>query len=179
MKERQVSVKYYPIAVKLKGKRALVAGGGKVAERKALQLLDSGAKLRVVAPDLTPRLEALARSHKIEWSARKVRGPDLKGAALVIAATSDTKANRDVSRWARKLNIPVNVVDKPKSSDFISPAILRKSKALVAVYTDGRDPVLSRDLKNFLKENWDVFLSYRNRPQERSGRSAGKRLPRA
>ena len=59
--------------------------------------------------------------------------------------------------------LKVNVVDNPSLSSFISPAVFRAGGAVVAVYTHGRDPVLSRDIKNFLKEQWDVFLSYRNR----------------
>jgi siroheme synthase-like protein len=158
-----VALSYFPIALNLKGKLAVIAGGGKVAQRKADSFLISGAKLHVVSPELTPRLRKLVEARKIKWTNRTIRASDLKSADIIIAATSDKKANEDVSRWARKLEVPVNVVDRPRSSDFISPAILRISSALVAVYTDGKDPVLSRDLKNFLKENWDVFLSYRRR----------------
>jgi len=60
----------------------------------------------------------------------------------------------------------VNVVDRARLSDFISPALLYMPKAIVAIYTEGKDPVLSRDLKNFLKERWDEFLSYRDRLQK-------------
>jgi len=154
---------YYPIALKLKGKNALVAGGGQVAERKVKTLLEFGARVRVVSPDLTAELKRLTRTRKIVWAARPVKALDIDGADIVIAATSDPAINKKISAWAKRRGVLVNVVDRAFLSSFISPAILRTPKSVVAVYTHGEDPVLSRDLKNFLKENWDVFLSYRNR----------------
>jgi len=154
---------YYPIALKLKGRTVLVVGGGEVAERKVKTLLRFGAQIRVVSPDLTPALLRLFKSHRIAWRDRIVKASDLEGADLVIAATSDAAVNKRISVWAKRRGILANVVDRAFLSTFISPAILRTSRAVVAVYTHGVDPVLSRDLKNFLEENWDGFLSYRNR----------------
>jgi len=156
-------LKYYPIALKLKNRTALVIGGGKVAERKIKTLLQFGARVRVVSPDLTAELRKLVKFRRIAWLESVVRVSDLKGADLIIAATSDVVVNKKISAWAKRRRILVNVVDGPGLSSFISPAILRIPRAIVAVYTHGLDPVLSRDLKNFLKENWDVFLSYRDR----------------
>ncbi len=154
---------YYPIALKLKDRNALVIGGGQVAERKVKTLLRFGARVRVVSPDLTAALRKLAKSRRIVRLARLVKASDLEATDLVIAATSDAVVNKKISAWAKRRGILVNVVDGPGISSFISPAILHTPKAVVAVYTHGRDPALSRDLKNFLKENWDVFLSYRDR----------------
>ncbi len=164
---------YYPIALKLKGRTALVIGGGQVAERKVKSLLEFGARIRVISPDLTQSLHKLFRSGRIKWVGRAVRPLDIKGADIVIAATSKTSVNNNVNRWAKEAGILVNIVDKPALSSFISPAVFRASKAVVAIYTHGLDPVLSRDLKNFLKERWDVFLSYRNRLQKSADRYPG------
>jgi len=156
-------VRYYPLALDLKNKSVLVVGAGKVAERKIASLLLSQARVLVVAPKATIRLLTLARKKKIKLLRRRFRISDIKSSSLVIAATSDSKLNRQVSRVSRESGIPVNVVDNPVLCDYICPAVLRKGKALITVYTDALDPVLSRDLKNFLKENWSVFLSYRSR----------------
>ena len=160
------SLKYYPVGLKLRGLPALVAGGGKVAERKISFLLSAGAKIEVVSPRLTPLLKRLARSREIRWAKKDIARTDLLGKKLIIAATDDADANKAVSRWAREKKIWINVVDKPSLSDFISPAVVRFRKAVITVYTDGRDPVLSRDIKNFLKERRDDFLSYRHRLQK-------------
>ena len=155
---------YYPIAVKLKKKRAVVVGGGNVAERKVLSLLAAGGRVKVVSPELSTRLAALLRDKKISWVRNVFRPGDIDRADIIIAATSSRSVNKKVSARARKSGKLINVVDDKLLSDFISPAVIKKGRAIVAVYTDGREPELSRDLKNFIKEHWGDFLSYRNRP---------------
>ena len=156
-------VSYYPMALNLKDKLVVVIGGGKVSEHKVKNLLSAKAKIKVVSPVITPGLKRLVSKGKVTWVSRLARSADLRSASLVIAATSSNLVNRSVSKWARKCGAWVNVVDDPALSDFISPAVFRVSKAVVAVNTNGKDPVLSRDLKNFLKEEWNVFLSYRDK----------------
>lgn len=156
-------ISYYPLALNLKDKLVVVIGGGKVSEHKIKNLLLAQAKIKLVSPVITPGLKRLVSKRKVTWVSRLARSADLRSAGLVIAATSRPLVNKSVSRWGRKRGVWVNVVDDPVLSDFISPAVFRASKAVVAVHTNARDPVLSRDLKNFLRENWDVFLSYRNR----------------
>ena len=163
MRRRSAALQYYPLAVRLSDGIAIVVGGGKVAERKISTLRDCGARIRMVSPSATTKLRDLAKRGKIEWIHRHLRDSDIKGVRIVVAATDDRDVNERVSRLARKYKIWVNVVDKPILSDFISPALFSVKKSIVTVYTDGKDPVLSRDLKNFLKERWDDFLSYRNR----------------
>jgi len=163
MSIRRPLISYYPLAVNLKDRLVVIIGGGKVAQRKIKKLLEAKAQIKVVSPDITPSLKRLVYKRKITWISRFVQSCDLHSATLVIAATSNAVINKSVSRWARSQGIWVNVVDNPGLSDFISPALFRKRKAIIAVYTDGQDPVLSRDLKNFLKESWNGFLSYRHR----------------
>lgn len=157
------SMQYYPIAVKISEESVVVVGGGRVAERKVMTLLDAGAKVKVVSPDLTVNLEKRYKAGRIRWLKRRVRKNDLSGVSLIIAATNDASVNQQVNRWARQGKIDVNVADNTRLSTFVSPALLRMAGVLIAVYTDGRNPTLSRDLKNFLQENWDEFLSYRDR----------------
>lgn len=156
-------MKYYPIAINLKNKNAVVVGGGTVAQRKILSLLYSRVRVTAVSLTITAELKKLVKSNKVTWVRHAVREDDLKGADIVIAATSYRNVNKDVRRWARKAGALVNVVDDLLLSDFISPAVLKNGKAIIAVYTDGIEPGLSRDLKNYLKEHWDEFLSYRDR----------------
>ena len=156
-------MRYYPIAVRLKNKKAVVVGGGIVAQRKVSGLLEAGARITVVSPALTPRLRALAKKKKIAWVEDRVSRGDIISADIAIAATSDRGVNKKVSEWSRKAGVLVNVVDDKKLSDFISPAVTKIGEAMITVYTDGRAPELSRDLKNFIKERGDDFISYRNR----------------
>jgi siroheme synthase-like protein len=157
-------IDYYPIAVRLKNKKAVVVGGGIIAQRKVLGLLEAGARITVVSPALTPRLKALAKKKKIAWVEDTISRGDIGSADIIIAATSDRKTNKKVSVWSRKAGVLINVVDDKTLSDFISPAITKIGGAIIAVYTDGKAPGLSRDLKNFIKEHRDDFISFRNRP---------------
>lgn len=161
-------MEYYPVALKVKGVYALVVGGGKVAQRKAIGLLKAGAKVTVISPKITTALDRLAKRAKLTWLRRKVNKNDIAKARIVIAATNDTLINKSVSSWSKKQNILVNIVDNPSLSTFISPAVFKSKQAIIAVNSNGRDPEFSRDLKNFIKEQWDEFLSYRRRLQKRA-----------
>ncbi len=157
------TLSYYPLAVSLHKRLVVVVGAGTVAQRKIEGLLEAGAHIRVVSPEIAPGLARLISQKKIKHIARSIQKRDLHGAYIIIAATDDSEVNERVSKWAREERTWVNVVDKPVHSDFISPAVFRNKKSIVTVYTDGKDPVLSRDLKSYIKERWDDFLSYRNR----------------
>ena len=162
-------LKYFPFAVDLKGKQTLVVGGGKIAERKALALFRAEAHVRVVSPTVTEALKGMINNSQIEWEQKEIEQGDLQDIRLIIAATNNKTINEKVSRWAKEKNIWINVVDKPVLSDFISPAIFFAEEGIVSVYSDGKDPVLSRDLKNFIKDYWNEFLSYRDKPQNSAG----------
>lgn len=161
-------MRYYPVALKLKGVYVLVIGGGKVAQRKAIGLLTAGAKVTVISPKATKVLERLADKAELNWLKRKVSKNDLAKARIVIAATNDALVNKNISLWSKKQGILVNIVDNSVLSTFISPAVFKNDKAVIAVNSNARDPELSRDLKNFLKEQWSEFLSYRSRLQKRT-----------
>jgi len=156
-------MRYFPIAMSLKDRLVVVVGAGKVAERKIRSLLSAGARVHVVSPRANTVIRSLAKKNKIKWVPRVAQRSDLVNARLIIAATNKRLINEYVSKWAQQFNVPVNVVDESNLSDFISPAIVRFKKAIVAVYTDGKDPVFSRDLKNYLGEKEHDFVSYRNR----------------
>lgn len=139
---------YLPIYVNLKQRRCLVVGGGEVAARKVALLLQAGAQVVVVAPELGPTLQGWQREGRIEWSQRTVVAEDVAdGYTLVYAATNDEATNRLVSEQARQRNIPVNVVDNPALCSFIMPAIVDRSPVIVAVSTGGASPVLARVIR--------------------------------
>ncbi len=167
-KAKRVNTKYYPIALGIDKCLGVVVGGGRVAQRKVLGLLRTGVRVKIISPTLTIHLKRLAKIGKIKWISRPVRRGDLAGSVIIIAATDQEKINNKVSLWAKRKTRLVNVVDNPGLSNFISPAVFRKGKTIIAVYTAGRDPVLSRDLKNYLKEYWNEFLYYRRRLPKRT-----------
>ncbi|MFO7785172.1 MAG: precorrin-2 dehydrogenase/sirohydrochlorin ferrochelatase family protein [Thermodesulfobacteriota bacterium] len=145
---------YYPILMDLEGKRALVVGGGAVAERKALTLLEFGAYVDVISRELSPSLNALFEKGRVRWLGRYFEEEQLNGAVLVIAATDDVSANRRVGIACHAKGIPVNVVDQPADCTFIVPAVVRRGDLLLAVSTSGRSPALARAVREELEKRF-------------------------
>lgn len=114
----------------------LVVGGGRVAERKVKTLLQAGATIRVIAPDLTPGLQEL--SNVIEWLARPWQAGDVRNfqaALLVFAATDDPAINGQVEQEARQNGRLVNRVDRPAACDFTLPGVVQSGDITLAVST--------------------------------------------
>lgn len=142
------------VSWRLAGRRVVVVGGGAVAEAKVTGLLDTGARVVVVAPEVVPRLAALAEAGTIVWVRRRVRRRHLRPAALVVAATDDGATNAWVCRAARRSGALVNAVDDPEHCDVTVPAVLRRGPATVAITTDGASPAAAR----FLREHLSTIL---------------------
>src|ERR1017187_7670935 len=139
---------FLPVFHKVKGKLCLVVGGGEVGKRKAGVLLDAGAKVRVVAPEIAPDL---VKQKSVESIHARFEAKHLDGVILVIAATNDRAVNQQVSELAQARNIPVNVVDAPELCSFIMPAILDRSPLMVAFSSGGASPVLTRMMRGKLE----------------------------
>ena len=158
---------YLPIFADVRNKLCLVVGGGEVAKRKAGVLLEAGANVRVVAPQIAP---GLAEQQRIEAIHARFSEQHLDGAALVIAATDDRSVNRQVSKAARARNIPVNVVDDPELCSFIMPAILDRSPLMVAFSSGGASPVLTRmmrgKLETMIPQNYSRLAAFAERFRE-------------
>jgi len=160
-------VDFFPIFVNVKGKPCLVVGGGQVAARKAGALLEAGAIVRVVAPEIDADL---AKLKGVEPVAARFEAKHLDGMTLVIAATDDRDVNRQVSEQAQTYNIPVNVVDDPELCSFIMPAILDRSPLMVAFSSGGSSPVLTRMLRarleSLIPHNYSRLAAFAERFRE-------------
>jgi uroporphyrin-III C-methyltransferase/precorrin-2 dehydrogenase/sirohydrochlorin ferrochelatase len=155
---------YLPIFADVRNKLCLVVGGGEVAKRKAGVLLEAGAKVRVVAPQIEP---VLANQQRIEAINARFESKHMDGVTLVIAATDDRSVNQQVSELARARNIPVNVVDDPELCSFIMPAILDRSPLMVAFSSGGASPVLTRmmrgKLETMIPQNYSRLAAFAER----------------
>jgi precorrin-2 dehydrogenase/sirohydrochlorin ferrochelatase len=145
-------MRYYPVYLDLKGRAVLVVGGGLIAEGKAIQLFDAGAKVRLVSPDLTPRLSALVESGGIEYRHGKFEIKDLKGVVLVISATNDPAVNEDVARRGAEQGLLFNVVDQPALCNFITPALVTRGELQISVSTAGGSPSVAQRVKREIGE---------------------------
>ncbi len=138
---------FLPIFLNIKNKTCLVVGAGEVATRKIMLLLQAGAQVSVVSPELDTTLKEYLVHGKIKFCAESFQPEQLEDIVLVIAATNDRVTNRLVSETAQKRKIPVNVVDDPDLCTFIMPSIVDRSPLLIAVSSGGQSPVLARLLR--------------------------------
>lgn len=135
---------YFPVFLDLKSRLCLLVGGGEVATRKGRMLAKAGARLRIVAPEISAELRELVAQHQGELHEREYHTSDLQGCVLAIAATDIEALNETISADAQALNLPVNVVDTPALCTYITPAIIDRSPLVIAVSSGGEAPVLAR-----------------------------------
>ncbi len=152
---------YYPIFLELNGRRCGVIGGGAVAERKAAALIDAGAKITVIAPQLTRKLAAWSKQGIIRAIGRRYRPGDLTDCELAFVATGDPQVNAAVHEEAKSRGIWINAADDPAHCDFILPSVLRRGALAVAVSTGGESPALARavreELENYFDPNYEII----------------------
>lgn len=161
MARRSGDPSYYPAFINLKGKRCAVVGGGKIAERKILSLLRSGARVKVISPVITGILDKYKEKGAIGHIKRNYKKGDLKNMFLVIAATSCDRVNEQVAGEAPCL---VNVVDSPEMANFIVPSVIRRGPLAVAVSTSGASPAAAKAIRKELKimygKDFGIFLDF-------------------
>jgi precorrin-2 dehydrogenase/sirohydrochlorin ferrochelatase len=143
---------FYPVYLNLKGRRVVVIGGGNVAERKIESLLESGAFVLVVSPEVTPRIACLSEQKKVEIQYRSYVQGDCSGASLVFSATGDPEINRAVYQEATALGVFINSADQPDRCSFIMPAVVRRGNIGVAISTNGTSPALAARLRRKISE---------------------------
>jgi precorrin-2 dehydrogenase/sirohydrochlorin ferrochelatase len=144
----------FPLFLKLAGRKCLVVGAGTVAESKIESLLSSGAEVRVVAPHANDRVGRWAREKQITLRRGAYREEDLRGAFLVVAATSSAKLHARIFRQARRRGILCNVVDDPPHCDFYYPAVVRRGAFQIAISTGGLSPALAQQLRKRLEREF-------------------------
>jgi len=136
-----------PIFFNINNRLCVVIGGGDVAVRKVNMLLKANAAVTVVAPELCYDMQALCDAKRIQFAHAAYTAGCLKGACLIVAATDNQEVNAAVSRDAKALNIPVNVVDAPELCTFTMGSIIDRSPVVIAVSSEGNAPVLARYIR--------------------------------
>ena len=139
---------FYMVALRLRGRRAVVIGGGPIGLDKTEKLLACGAEVTLIAPKAGKALRALAEEGSITWVERDYAGPaDLEGMFICIASTDDTDTNIGIYEDAERRTMLVNVVDVPPLCNFIVPAITRQGPIAIAISTSGASPALAKRMK--------------------------------
>ena len=144
----------YPVNLILAGRRCLVVGGGTVAERKVAALLESGAEVTLISPELTPRLTQWALQGRFVHCGKLFESGDAAGYLLVMCATDSPEVNQQAAMEAKECGALVNVADTPALCDFTLPARLQRGNLSIAVSTGGQSPALAREFRNELAKRY-------------------------
>jgi len=144
----------FPMFLKLAGRQCLVVGAGKVGEPKIGGLLETGARIRVVALEASPVVREWARSGKLELELRPFSTDDLQGAFLAVVATNSRHLNELVYYEAQKRGVLCNVVDVPDLCDFFYPAVVRRGDLQIAISTAGQSPSLAQKIRQQLEKQF-------------------------
>jgi precorrin-2 dehydrogenase/sirohydrochlorin ferrochelatase len=142
---------YFPIYLDMQQRPCLVVGGGAVAERKIASLLEAGANVTVVSPDITDNIARWWKQGSIHLQARRYRAGDTVGYRIVFAATDDADLNDVVFRECRNSGVWINAADDPGRCDFILPSVLRRGDLAIAISTGGESPALARTIREELE----------------------------
>ena len=153
----------YPIFLDLKSKRAVVIGGGSIAARKILGLLDAQARVVVVADQIDAVLKTRCKNTDTEFVEAKYSKDHLVGATIAFAATNDEELNEQIYKDCQQLEVLCNVVDDPELCDFFVPAVVKRGDLQIAVGTDGYSPAyaghIRQKLEGIFTEKHGEFLA--------------------
>jgi precorrin-2 dehydrogenase/sirohydrochlorin ferrochelatase len=144
----------FPMFMKLEGKRCLVVGAGKVGEPKIGGLIDTGARVQVVALEASESVHAWAQAGKITLEIRAYVESDLDAVFLAVVATASSDLNESIYREAQRRGVLCNVVDVPEYCDFYYPAVVRRGDLQIAISTNGQSPSLAQKLRQQLERQF-------------------------
>jgi siroheme synthase-like protein len=141
----------YPILLNMRGRRVVVVGGGNVAERKVLDLLEAEAQITLISPILSPKLEALIGNIEIRQTIYEPGVLAEIRPLLTFAATLSSEVNMQIAEEARQLGILVNIVDDGGAGDFSNMSVFRQGEIIFAVATGGASPALAAHLRELIE----------------------------
>lgn len=164
-------MRYYPINLDIQGKPCLVYGGGRVAERKVARLLECGAEVTVVAPEVTGRLAELAEGGRIQHVRQSFDADYIEEAFLVIGATDDESVNAAVAEECEDWGVLCNIADDPERCTFTLPAVVARGEFCLAISTGGKSPALAKrvrlELERLYGEEYAAFVDLLGKIRDR------------
>jgi uroporphyrin-III C-methyltransferase/precorrin-2 dehydrogenase/sirohydrochlorin ferrochelatase len=164
----------YPVTLEIKGRRCLVVGGGGVALRKIQGLVEEGARVTVVAPDVVEPVAMMAEKGEIALERRVYRGDAAGRWSLIVAATDDRGVNQRVFEEAEEHGVWCNVADDPDFCSFHLPARVRRGPLQLALSSAGEAPFAVARLRRLLERRFgpewaewlDAAARFRNSVRE-------------
>ncbi len=143
----------FPLFLDISGKHFLVYGGGNIASRRIQVLTNFGAKITVISPEITTKIQ----SFSIDWIQASFDPSTMPTADFVLVATNDSQVNHQIVALCRQKHIPVNNASDQSECDFHFPAIARKNQLVVGVNAAGNDHKLVKAVAQKIRELLEVL----------------------
>jgi siroheme synthase-like protein len=124
---------YYPVLLKLEGRRCVVFGDGQGVDRRIGEILACGAEVTLIAPAVSAALDRLAEQGRIRWEAREYLPGDLEGVLLAILCLEDRVGHEEIRAEAESRGTPVDTLDDTPHRTYIFPATDRQGGFVAAV----------------------------------------------
>lgn len=147
-------MRYYPAFLDIQNRRCLVVGGGGVATRKVVTLLECGAAVTVVSPHISDTLKEFVVQNRIRYRHGTYERKDLNDIFLVIGATDDEKENRRIHHDAEQKGCLCNIADQPNLCNFILPSVINQGDLTIAISTSGKSPAFAKHLRRQLQDQF-------------------------
>jgi precorrin-2 dehydrogenase / sirohydrochlorin ferrochelatase len=167
---QRLTASLYPLFLNLQGRTCVVIGGNETAEAKAQELLNAGAKVRLMASSVTDRIADWSRQGQIQWENRLYKSGDLIDAFLVVSV-ADSETNARVFEEAEARQIVCNSLDDPHHCNCYASAVVRRGPLQIAISTSGKSPALAqrlrKDLAEHFGEDYALWVEYLGQLRER------------
>ena len=146
----------YPLFADISEKKVLVVGGGGVAQEKIERLLECGARVMVISPEVTGQIEQWAAEKRLKLRRRVYCKGDVKWAWMVIVACAVPEVNTDIYGQCMQRRIFCNVVDVIDLCMFQVPAVSKHGPLQIAISTSGISPALAKILREDMDQQFDA-----------------------
>lgn len=155
MKKENIQEKeqgYFPLFINLTGKKVLIFGGGTIATRRALSLLEFGARIEIIAPKISSELLGLEKTRSAVIHKREYIPDEIKDNFLVLGATDNEKVNLEIYEECKKKKIIVNIASDQSKCDFFFPGIIKEEYLVIGVSASGKDHKKAKEVTNKIRD---------------------------
>lgn len=144
----------FPLIFKLSDKKLLFIGGGNIAKRKLLSILNqSNPEVTIISKELHPDIKKLLSPNKITWIKSSFKEELLKQKYdLAFICTDDKELNTKAALILKKIGTPTNICDNKELSDFFTPAIVSQDDIIISISTKGKSPAFAKQLKEVISK---------------------------
>ena len=150
---------YLPLFIDTSGKKCLIVGGGKVASRKLIPILESNMTVNMISSDIADEiLEIIKNKKNFTYEQRNFEEKDINDQFLIIAATNDKSINSLIAKLAKEKNILVNMAEDSIKGNVLIPSVVDRSPIKIAISSGAASPILTRLVKTKAGNNYTLCI---------------------